>query len=171
MLYDSSAFYLAKYHNKIIGSIKVSLWDGNVVLPLEKLFGIDCKRLPFYYEDLAVWHVGRLAISKENPIGLSLLKQLLTLAIYSICQFPYEGVMVAECDKKLTKVLNLIGIKTRALAPGIEYLGSETIPVYSTTDCLSKFLTDNEQVSNIQQIPNLELFKRFKLQREEILVL
>lgn len=166
MLYESSAFYLAIYNNKIIGSVKVSLWDGNTLLPIEKLFGINCKYLPFFDEDLAVWHVGRLAISKENPVGISLLRQLLTLAIYSICEYPYKGIMVAECDKKLLKVLNLLGIKARALAPGIEYLGSETIPVYSTTEWLNKFLTNNEQVDKIMKISNLELFERSILHRD-----
>ncbi len=48
--------------------------------------------------------------------------------------------MVAECDKKFVRGLNLLGIKTKQLGPGIEYLGSETIPIYSTSEWLREFL-------------------------------
>ncbi len=121
--FGSSAFYAAIYQEKVIGSVKVSLWDGFTSLPIQKLFGINCSSFKTLNGQLAVWHVGRLAISKDNPMGILLLKQLLTLAIYSICKYPTKGIMVAECDKKLLRILNLLGIKTKALAPGIEYLG------------------------------------------------
>lgn len=147
LLYDSSAFYVAICNDVIIGSVKITLWDGQTLLPMEKLFGIQCKDLPF--ANKLIWQVGRLAISKtKNPVGMNLLKQLLTLAIYHICLYP-NSVMLAECDKKLLRVLNLLGIKTESLAPGIEYLGSETIPIYATSDWLKVFLQDNSYVELI----------------------
>ncbi len=149
-MYASSAFYIATINKQIIGSIKITLWDGETPLPMEKLFGIQCKNLPFATKQ--IWQVGRLAISKaDNPLGINLLKQLLTLAIYTICQYP-NTVMVAECDKKLLRILNLLGIKTQTLAPGIEYLGSETIPIFVTHDWLKVFLENNEYVERVREI-------------------
>jgi len=48
--------------------------------------------------------------------------------------------MLAECDRKFVRVLNLIGLRTEQLAQGIDCLGSETLPVYSTQEWLASFL-------------------------------
>lgn len=157
-MFDTSVFYLATFEGKVVGSVKVSLWDGLAALPIEKLFGINCANLKVLGNHAYLWHVGRLAISKDNPSGILLLRQLLTLAIFSICQHSNKGVMVAECDKKLLRILKLLGINTKALADGIEYLGSETIPIYSTAEWLKAFLTNNEQVAMIAKIPGVEDF-------------
>lgn len=151
-LFESSAYYAAIYNKKIIGSVKITLWDGQAVLPLEKLFNIRSRELPFFDDDVLIWHVGRLAVSKNgNPFGMKLLMQLLTLAIYSICQHA-NSIMVAECDKKLLRGLNRMGIKTEALGKGIEYLGSETIPVYTTDEWLKVFLRNNSYVEEVGKI-------------------
>lgn len=170
-LYENSAYYIATYNKKIIGSVKITLWDGQIVLPMEKLFGIRCRDLPFAHK--LIWQVGRLAISKaENPIGINLLKQLLTLAIYNICQHT-DSVMVAECDKKLLRVLNLFGIKTHTLAPGIEYLGSETILIYTTDEWLRVFLQDNCYVDEVSKIvdANSNTFQTIFPVHDELIVL
>jgi hypothetical protein len=166
-LYECSAFYVATINYKIVGSVKITLWDGQTSLPLEKLFGIKCSDLPF--SNKLIWQVGRLAISKaENPLGINLLKQLLTLAIYSICLHP-ESVMVAECDKKLLRVLNLFGIKTQILAPGIEYLGSETIPIYSTDEWLKVYCENSNHLEQISNIPGVNNNKFISLKLNSLL--
>lgn len=152
LLFDNSEFYVAVYDEMIIGSVKVTFWDGKTLLPMEKLFGIKCRDLPF--ADQLIWQVGRLAISKNNNTsGINLLKQLLTIAVHSICKYA-DSVMLAECDKKLLRILNLLGIRTETLAPGIQYLGSETIPIFSTHDWLSAFLKDNPYIDQIPEIGN-----------------
>ncbi|WP_162923741.1 hypothetical protein [Arachidicoccus soli] len=70
------------------------------------------------------------------------------MAISTICS-ETNSLMVAECDKKFVKVLNLIGIKTEILAPSVFYLGSETLPIFSTYEWLYSFLC--------QAIPTLPL--------------
>jgi hypothetical protein len=116
LLYDTSTFYVSKFNKKIMGSVKTTLWDELTVLPIEKRFNIPCKELSFFNDDLLIWHIGGLAISKSNnPYGLKLLMQLLILAIYGICRHP-NSIMVAEFDKKLLRWLNRMGIKTEALA-------------------------------------------------------
>ena len=155
-LFDSSAYYAASLQGDMVGSLKVSLWDGQSLLPLEKIFDINCYALPFIRQGVAVWHVGRLAISKgAGAASGTLLKELLTLAIYTICQHPGDSVMVAECDSKLLRVLNLLGIRTMVLAPGVEYLGSETIPICCKSEWLRVFLNGNGHVGMISQLPGL----------------
>ncbi len=153
-LYENSAYYVVEFNKMIIGSIKITLWDGQVLLPMEKIFGIQCKDLPF--ANKLIWQVGRLAISKtKNPFGINLLKQLLTLAIYNICLHP-NSIMLAECDKKLLRILNLLGIKTKTLAQGVEYLGSETIPVYATDEWLNVFLRNNNYTGRVKEIAGID---------------
>ena len=59
-------------------------------------------------------------------------------AIYPIYQ-EREGYMIAEVDSKLLRIINLLGMDTVRLGSGINYLGSETIPVYADKEGLSKF--------------------------------
>jgi hypothetical protein len=152
-LFEHSIYYTANLGRKIIGSVKVTLWDGEVMLPIEKLFGISCRQLASYYNKRYIWHVGRLAISKkDNPSGISLLMRLLTLAIGHICEHA-GSLMIAECDKKLLRVLNLLNIQVKDLGEGIIYLGSETIPVYATDELLAAFLYKNPYVRAVKRKP------------------
>jgi len=108
------------------------------VLPIQKLFGFQ----PEVFEEngiQSIWHIGRFTIGKSEKEGAKLLRRLITMAIYPICIEP-NSVMLAECDSKFVRGLNLMGIKTGILAPGIHYLGSETLPIYSTNEWLSAFL-------------------------------
>lgn len=151
-MFDHSIFYVAKHKGEIVGSVKVTHWDENIVLPIQRLFHLDLQKIrciePGYYN---VWHVGRFAIAKNEKDGAILLKKLLTLAIFHICQDP-NSIMVAECDSKFVRVLNLLGIKTQVLAPGIRYLGSETLPIYSTHSKLQQFLRGNIYLEEIMHI-------------------
>ncbi|MFT4092234.1 MAG: hypothetical protein QM640_01250 [Niabella sp.] len=137
-MYENSMFCAAIKNAAIVGAVKVSLWKKGVVLPIQKLFDIN----PSGFENMgakSIWHVGRFAISKSEKEGAKLLKRLITLAIYPICKTP-GSIMLAECDAKFVRGLNLMGIKTETIAPGITYLGSETLPIYSTQSWLSSFL-------------------------------
>lgn len=130
----------------MIGSAKVTRWDMKTTLPLEKLFGINCMNLPVCKSGESIWHVGRFAISKkENTSGILLLKKLLVLAIFPICE-KRNSVMIAECDSKFVRILNMLGIQTQVLGKGISYLGSETLPIYATSDWLKVFLDKNEHL-------------------------
>jgi hypothetical protein len=61
--------------------------------------------------------------------------------------------MIAECDKKLLRVLNLLNIQVKDLGEGIIYLGSETIPVYATDELLAAFLYKNPYVRAVKRKP------------------
>lgn len=59
-----------------------------------------------------------------------LFRQLMMCAIYPIYQ-EKNGYMIAECDSKLLRIVNLSGIDTVRLGNSVYYLGSNTIPVYA----------------------------------------
>lgn len=61
--------------------------------------------------------------------------------LYAINPILYtnDSYMIAECDSKLLRTINKLGIDTTELASSTYYLGSETIPVYSTQQGLNRF--------------------------------
>ncbi len=122
----------------IVGSVKVTKWDKGIVLPIQKLFNVD----PEFFETRgkSIWHVGRFAISSRAKDGAKLLRKLIAIAIYPIC-CAEDSIMLAECDGKFVKALNLMGVKTKILGDGIVYLGSETFPVCSTKNWLLQYLS------------------------------
>lgn len=136
-VFEDSSFFVAYKDSVIIGSVKITLWDEKVELPIEKLFKINIKNIAENLGYRHIWHVGRFAITKNN--GFSLFKKLLVKAISTICDTE-NSLMVAECDKKLIKGLNILGVETKNLGSSIFYLGSETIPIYSTHEWLREFL-------------------------------
>lgn len=138
LIFEDSVFCVAIKNSEIVASVKITRWNEKSLLPIQKLFGID----PAMFINKgfrSVWHIGRFAISKSEKEGAKLLKELIAIAVYPICQAT-NSIMLAECDSKFVRVLNLIGLKTEQLAQGIDYLGSETLPVYSTQEWLASFL-------------------------------
>lgn len=136
---------------QIVGSAKVTRWDHRIILPIENLFNINPSHLVREQNVTNLWHVGRFAISKSEKDGARLLKKLITLAIYPICM-SNDSIMVAECDRKFVRGLNLLGIQTGLLGRGVHYIGSETLPIYSTTEWLSNFLFKSPHLEEVREI-------------------
>ena len=145
-IFKNSVFCIATRNEEIVGSVKITKWNPNIVLPIQKLFNIHPGQLLSEHVK-SIWHIGRFAISKNAKDGASLLKSLISIAIYPICK-SNKSLMLAECDSKFVRVLNLIGIQTHTLAPGISYLGSETLPVCSTQEWLSLFLNKSNHYND-----------------------
>ena len=138
LIFEDSVFCVALKNSEIVGSVKITRWNENISLPIQSLFDID----PAIFVNKgfkSVWHIGRFAISKSEKDGAKLLKNLIAIAIYPVCEAD-NSIMLAECDSKFVRVLNMIGLRTETLASGINYLGSETLPVYSTQEWLAFFL-------------------------------
>ena len=149
--FKNSFFFIALNEGQIVGSAKVTRWDKGIILPIQNLFNIDPFNLIVDQEVTNLWHVGRFAISRSEKDGARLLKKLITLAIFPICMST-DSIMVAECDRKFVRGLNLLGIKTGLLGRGIHYLGSETLPIYSTTEWLSNFLVKSPYLEEVREI-------------------
>lgn len=131
--YKDSLIYVARNNaGRMIGSIRVFLWDKKVILPMQHIFGIDPTEINGVDSSINFWHVGRFAITRDIGIGsLFLFKQLMVLAIEPIVKDPKESCMLAETDGRLLKVMNLLGMGTRQVGDGMEYLSSQTIPMIS----------------------------------------
>ena len=79
----------------------------------------------------------RFPVSKEeSDLMVLLMKTLMVHVIYPIVN-EVTGCLLAEVDRKLFNVLGKLGIIVSQLAPSINYLASETIPVYSISEAIS----------------------------------
>lgn len=165
LVFENSVFCIALNNSEIVGSVKITRWAENIPLPIQNLFGIDPEM--FINKGFeSVWHIGRFAISKSEKDGAKLLKNLIAIATFPICKAD-NSVMLAECDSKFVRVLNLIGLRTETLASGINYLGSETVPVYSTQRWLASFLHKSPYYKDAQNFYRKiqskgKLFGRYK---------
>lgn len=161
-LFDHSVYYILKSRrdNKIHGSIKIAYWDRTSSLPIEKLFDLNAQKV-IPAGTSHIWHIARFAISNDIPCcRITILKKLLFNAFYPVYS-KGNGLILAECDKKLTTVLNQIGIKTYVLKESIQYLGSETVPIYIKSEWLQNFILSNRQRYFSTSDNNLKIFERF----------
>jgi hypothetical protein len=144
--YDNSIYYVLRdcTEHKIYGSIKTTFWDKTTTLPMEKLFHINIQDIliPAY---LNVWHVGRFVISGKIPGDrISILKKMLYKAFYPVYAIG-AGIILAECDKKLTITLKKMGIDSFILGESIEYICSETLPIYIRSEWLESYISSNTE--------------------------
>lgn len=151
LAFGNSFFFAALNNGHIVGSAKVTRWDHQTILPIQNLFNIIPSNIVIEQKVTNLWHVGRFAISRSEKDGATLLKKLITLAIYPICM-SNDSIMVAECDRKFVRGLNLLGIQTGLLGRGVHYLGSETLPIYSTRKWLSAFLVRSPYLEEAKEI-------------------
>lgn len=142
--HDSSYIVVKSESGEIVGSIRILNCDsGACRLPITKIFGsdiIDHAGLLRKYSH--IWHIGRFAVNKMYASNSSLFKTLMLIAILPIFQYR-NGVMIAETDSHLLRVMRLLGIDAEQITDGKEYLGSFTIPVLIQQSGLQKFLTAN----------------------------
>lgn len=136
----SQMFVAENSEGQMIGCICVAKWDLVNELPIQRIFNIDpLERINNIEPISSIWHVGRFAVDSHAGIStISLFKQLMVYAITPICK-EVDSYMVAECDSKLLRVMEVLGIETIRLGDSIHYLGSETIPVYATRQGLLNF--------------------------------
>lgn len=142
--FKNSKFFVAKDSSgNIQGSIRVIKWDYKATLPLQKIFNINpLDTLGSTQKVSSIWHIGRFAASKNND-DKTLFKKLMVHAIKPICK-EKNSLAFAECDSKLLRVMNLLGIETQVIGKSINYLGSETIPVSMSSAGLKGFYENNK---------------------------
>lgn len=146
LLFFENAFYYAILANgEILGTIRTVKWDHTTPIPMEEIFGISINNVLIpNNSNKTIWHIGRFAIDRKTRHNLSsqLLKMLLMYSIEPICH-SQSGIVLAECDVKLLKIINKLGIKTKVLADPVLYLGSKTVPILSERDDLLFFYNKN----------------------------
>ena len=143
--FDNSIYYVLrdrKLHN-IHASIRITYWDRETILPIQKLFSVTKEEL-LSLKLNHYWHIGRFIISKRiEGQRISILKKMLFDAFFP----PYsldKGLIIAECDKKLVNTLLRLGIPSYELGSPIIYLYSETLPIYIKTEWLDFFIQKNK---------------------------
>ncbi|SUB77047.1 Uncharacterised protein [Porphyromonas macacae] len=145
IFFDYSSIVVAKDNaGSIVGSIRVMNWNLNPnTIPLMKLFGenlINKIKLKEEYEH--IWHVGRFAVQKAYKDKVKLFKLLMLYAISPVFRHD-RGVLLAEADEKLLRVMRAMKIDVQLLSEGKEYIGSKTIPMMVTKNGLSEFMLNN----------------------------
>lgn len=131
---------------EIVGSIRITKWDRKTELPMETLFGLNPLDLAISTIVTTFWHIGRFSIRKDSQYSTILLMKILMIhAIYPIVK-EVTGCLLAEVDRKLFNVLGKLGIAVSQLAPSINYLASETIPIYSTSEAMLEFYNRNKHL-------------------------
>lgn len=143
--FDQSIYYVlrSKTNNAIHASIRITYWDKEICLPIQKLFGIKTKDLLVPEID-NFWHIGRFVISGKI-IGnrINILKKMLFDAFYG----PYSlgnGLIIAECDRKVVNTLRKLEIESYQLGDPIIYFYSETLPIYIKSQWLATFIKKNK---------------------------
>jgi hypothetical protein len=136
----NSKIYIARtYKGQIIGCIRSFRWDKQKILPIEKIYGINPLRAIHEGEKCNFWHIGRFAVTKLSRITtITLFKQLMVLAVKPIVE-DKDSCLIAEVDSKLLKVANALGLDTCQVGQPINYLASETIPIFASKKGVSKF--------------------------------
>lgn len=152
--FNNAEIYVAKnILGNIIGSIRVYKWNYNEILPLQKIFNINpLDILKPNQRNHPIWHVGRFAINKDIK-DRTLFKKLMVCATAPIFESKI-GFVFAECDSKLLRVMNFMGIKTNVIGPSLNYLGSETIPVCMSYDDIKDFYLKNKSLVETEFISN-----------------
>ena len=140
----SSTIVAKNQFGGIVGAIRITHWNDNPhTLPLIKIFGdeiVDPQELLNSYHHL--WHVGRFAIRQEYGNNGKLFKMLMLYAISPIFQHR-QGVLLAEADEKLLRIMKALRIDVKSLSEGKEYIGSITIPMMVTKEGLTEFMLRN----------------------------
>jgi hypothetical protein len=143
--YKNSDIYTSKNPSgSILGAIRVLKWNFTDVLPLQNIFGINPLLVINQSNINNIYHIGRFAIKKDLG-DINLFKQLMVCAITPICKHK-ENIAFAECDSKLLRILNLLGIKTTVIGESINYLGSETIPIAMMYAGVINFYNENKHL-------------------------
>jgi predicted GNAT family N-acyltransferase len=148
---NSEIFVTKDYSNSIIGSIRVLKWNEKDILPIQKLFGINpsvvAKDIDWSIKN--IYHIGRFAVQK-NTKDKGLFKRLMVSALEPVCS-QKNSIAFAECDKKLLRIMYLLGIEASVIGKPINYLGSETIPVVLSYNSVINFYNNNKSTKSIKR--------------------
>lgn len=158
--YKNSIYYVLRdcVEHKIYGSIKTTYWDKETPLPIEELFDVTAQDLLLPGVD-HFWHIGRFVISRKIPKDrISILKKMLFNAFYPVYKIS-SGLIIAECDKKVTLTLEKLNVESFILGKSIEYICSETFPIYIRSAWLNEFIRSNtDRYLSIENARDVQFF-------------
>lgn len=169
VFFDYSIYYVlrSKIDNGIHASIRITYWDKETCLPIQKLFDIKTKDLLISGID-NFWHIGRFVISGKI-IGnrINILKKMLFDAFYG----PHSlgsGLIIAECDRKVVNTLRKLEIESYQLGDPIIYFYSETLPIYIRSQWLETFIQKN-RLSQLSNGNDVDIQKFIEMSKDMLL--
>jgi hypothetical protein len=154
--YSNAFFYMIKDESgNALGTSMICCCEEGEDTPMQKEFGIKMqditKKYPFNVN--RIWYMGRFAIHggrvSTNP-DLSkkrtMMYRLLLQAAFRHVVENDNDVVMAECDSRLYRNLNLIGVKPDAITEGKMVMGSVAIPIMSTGSRLRFFCDEYRHI-------------------------
>ena len=156
---SNSDFY-AIYDNKneIFASVKCQKWNNSTILAIEKDFRIDLMYFirGLNFQPREVFHIGRFVIDQDkirkNTLlrqkRLDILKLLMYYALFPVFNSSYN-IFFCECDEKLFSKLNLLGLYPQTIGTPMEYMGSETIPIFCDYNGIKEFFNRNKNINHV----------------------
>ena len=152
--YLNSHIFTAMSGNILCGSIRIFQKTPHIILPLESIFNINAESIAG--EGASIYHIGRFAVSKgADKKGFRIFKTLIALAL-QVAQQDEDGIVFAECDVKLLRTIQLLGIEAEAIGEPILYLGSETVPIKLLWTGYQNFLNNNKNLFSSE----LQMFRQ-----------
>lgn len=153
----TSNFYVVyDSEGEMVGSIKSQKWDGQTILPIVKDFNINLNNFinELTHRPQEVLHIGRFAIDqikirKCNILKkkrVAIMKMLLFYALSPVCNHS-SNVVFCESDEKLYSKLSLLGVYSKIIGEPKVYLGSKTLPIYSTESGIKDFINQNKHLN------------------------
>jgi len=155
-LFDELHYYVIQNKKgEMVGSIRSGLWNKKGKLPIFEEFEIPNE---YRNHNGDVWHIGRFAVDPQKmdenirKYRLMIFKLLLFHAIQHVC-VQEENIMLAECDRKLHEKVKLLNICSKEIGESKQYIGSETVPIFNTSNALKLFLWNHK---HLQCLPVIE---------------
>lgn len=169
IFFDRSIYYVLrrKLDNSIHASIRITFWDKETSLPIQKLFDIQTESLLIPHV-INFWHIGRFVISNKI-VGnrINILKKMLFDAFYGPHRLG-SGLVIAECDRKVVNTLRKLEIESYQLGDPIIYLYSETLPIYIKSEWLETFIEKNKY-SQLSLGNNVDIQKFVEMSNQMLL--
>ena len=148
-LFNYSNYFVALDGNKqIIGGIRTTEYNSSLTLPMERLFGFSPLRGT---TNCKIWHIGKFAVKKELR-SITIFKELISYAIKPIVVEEDDSLVFAECDAKLLRTLDRMGISAEIIGQSIQHLGSETVPVKFHCHALRKYYVNKNETSTVRSM-------------------
>jgi len=152
---DTHFYVLKTVCGQIFGTINACLWNGKDELAFEREYNLNLKTLinTLGLNPPQIWHIGRFAIDRKfvnqnETLGTFqkiYFKLLMTSVLVHVCTHS-DNLMIAECDRKLQKILVKLGIVSQELSNGHMIMGSETLPILNTGAGVRPFVEKHKQL-------------------------
>lgn len=126
LFYPFSHYWFFKIGKYKVGSVKLTLWNASLELPLQKHFGIN----PATLSERPIWHCGRLAADWHDDLPLPKKSVLPALCFWAVgFVAAHQGVLVAEVDAGVLRLLKKLGLNIKEVGEAKYIVGSLTVPV------------------------------------------